>query len=120
MVAAGHGSCWSTAPATSTGAVAAPRRPTCRCSSCRAGPGPGTTGGAVATVAAALPAGLRGRVASIQALDPQAITLLLTDGRVVQWGSADAARRRRGSCRSCCAGRVSQFDVTDPELPFTR
>ncbi len=63
-----------------------------------------TTGGAVATVAADLPAGVRAHVASIQALDPTAISLLMHSGRVVRWGgpqrSADKARVLPAPCTS--------------------
>lgn len=80
-----------------------------------------TTGGAVATVASALPAPVRAKVASIQALDPNAITVLLSDGRVVQWGSAArSADKARVLPTLLERNGVSQVDVTDPDLPFTR
>jgi cell division protein FtsQ len=78
------------------------------------------TGGAVATVAAALPARIRARIASIQALDPQAITLLLTNGRVVRWGSADRSAQKARILPALLHERGDQFDVTDPDQPFTR
>jgi cell division protein FtsQ len=78
------------------------------------------TGGAVATVAAALPAAVRAKVASIQALDPQAITLLLTDDRVVQWGSADRSADKARILPALLKRPGHQFDVTDPDLPFSR
>ena len=86
---------------------------------------PGTsaknTGGAVATVAVALGAQLRGEISSIQALDSQSITLLMSNGTVVAWGSATqnglkaqvlgVLLRRHGQ---------HQIDVTNPSAPFTR
>lgn len=88
----------------------------------------GATGKAVATVAAALPADLRVRTKSIDAFDPDSITLVL-DGApagngdvLVRWGSAarssdkakivDVLRQRKKP-------RPGQIDVTDPDRPFT-
>jgi cell division protein FtsQ len=86
-----------------------------------------STGAALARVAAALPAGLRARVASIQALEPTAITLLLTDQRVVRWGSAqDSAEKARvlgallAQPAPAGAAAPTQFDVSDPAQPFAR
>ena len=79
-----------------------------------------TTGGAVATVAAALPAKIRAQVASIQALDPSAITLLLTHGRVVAWGSVARSGEKAKILPVLLQQKGSQFDVTDPSRPFSR
>lgn len=79
-----------------------------------------TTGGAVATVAAALPASIRARVRSIQALDPGAVTLLLTDGRVVAWGSVARSAEKARILPALLHQDGHQFDVTDPSRPFTR
>ncbi len=79
-----------------------------------------TTGGAVATVAAALPRKLRAHIASIQALDPAAITLLLKSGRVVRWGSADRSGAKAQILPTLLRQPGTQFDVTDPDRPFRR
>lgn len=79
-----------------------------------------TTGGAVATVASALPSDIRAKVNSIQALDPESITLLLTDQRVVQWGSADRSADKARILPALLERPGSQFDVTDPDQPFAR
>jgi cell division protein FtsQ len=79
-----------------------------------------TTGGAVATVAAALPARVRARIESIQALDPQAITLLMHNGRVVRWGGADRSTLKARILPALLAQQGSQIDVTDPTQPFLR
>jgi cell division protein FtsQ len=84
------------------------------------GPAARATGRAVATVAAALPAHLRSRITSIQALDPRAITLLLTNGRVVRWGSADRSTQKARILPALLKQSGDQFDVTDPDQPFTR
>ena len=79
-----------------------------------------TTGGAVATVAAALPARVRARIASIQALDPNAITLLMHNGRVVRWGSAVRSADKARILPALLGRPGSQIDVTDPDQPFLR
>jgi cell division protein FtsQ len=79
-----------------------------------------TTGGAVATVAAALPERVRARIASIQALDPQAITLLMHNGRVVRWGSSDRNADKARILPALLQQHGSQLDVTDPDQPFLR
>ena len=79
------------------------------------------TAEAVATVAASLPASLLAQVQSIQALDPTSITLLLSGQRVVRWGSADrSADKARILPVLLRAPGVSQVDVSDPDLPYTR
>jgi cell division protein FtsQ len=79
-----------------------------------------TTGGAVATVARALPAALLARIDVIHALDRSAITLVLTDGRTVAWGSAGASPVKARVLRALLKQPGSQIDVTDPHQPFTR
>jgi cell division protein FtsQ len=79
-----------------------------------------TTGGAVATVAGALSAALRTRIASIEALDPTAITLVLRNGGVVRWGSADRSADKARLLPVLLSRGASQYDVTDPDQPFTR
>jgi cell division protein FtsQ len=84
-----------------------------------AGPAGRTTSGAVATVAADLPASVRAKVASIQALDPNAITVLLTDQRVVRWGSADRSADKARILPALLSQPGTQIDLTDPDQPFT-
>lgn len=86
---------------------------------------PGTsaknTGGAVATVAVALGSRLRAQIASIQALDPQAISLLLDDGTVVAWGSPSQNDLKAKVLSALLTQPgLHQVDVTDPATPFTR
>ena len=78
------------------------------------------TGRAVATVAGALNARLRGRISSIQALDPQAITLLLTNGRVVRWGSEARSAQKARILPALLRQSGTQFDLTNPDQPFSR
>jgi cell division protein FtsQ len=74
------------------------------------------TGAAVASVAAALPPAVRTHVASIQAIDPSAITLLLTDQRVVTWGSAQDNAAKARVLPALLAQKGTRFDVSDPNL----
>lgn len=77
-------------------------------------------GEAVATVAAALPRRLLNRVDSIQALDARAITLLLENGRVVRWGSSDRSSAKARILPALLQRGGTQFDITDPDRPFSR
>jgi cell division protein FtsQ len=79
-----------------------------------------TTGGAVATVARALPARLRARITVIHAFDPRAINLVLSGGRTVQWGSAARSPAKARVLRALLKQPGDQIDVTDPDQPFTR
>ncbi len=79
-----------------------------------------TTGGAVATVAAALPAALRKQVESINALNPSAISLALTHGRIVQWGTAARSAEKSRVLPVLLARHADDIDLTDPDQPFTR
>jgi cell division protein FtsQ len=71
-------------------------------------------------VAGALSRTLRAQVASIQAFDPTAITLLLNDRRVVRWGSADRNDEKAKILPTLLAQPGSQFDLTNPDQPFAR
>lgn len=81
------------------------------------------SGSAVATVAAALSAKLRAKISSIQALNPDEITLVLADGRLVQWGSAgqSAAKARvlPALLHQTHDDSSAEIDVSDPVQPFT-
>ena len=80
-----------------------------------------TTGGAVATVALALGPQLRSQISSIQALDPQAITLLMDNGAVVAWGSAEQSSLKARILAALLPHSTQrQIDVSDPTAPFTR
>jgi cell division protein FtsQ len=79
------------------------------------------TAAAVAAVAAALPARIRRQINSIQALDPDSITLVLTRGRIVRWGSAGRTAEKAQLLPALLKQRgVHDVDLTDPDQPFTR
>lgn len=83
-------------------------------------PGSGAAARAVATVAAALPTRLRPAVRSIQALDAGSITVVLTHGRIVQWGSAARSADKARIVQVLMHRADRQLDVSDPDHPFTR
>ena len=76
-------------------------------------------GRAVATVAASLTPKLLAGVASVQAFDPTAITLLLSDRRVVRWGSAGRSADKARILPILLTQPGTQFDVTDPDQVVT-
>ena len=71
-------------------------------------------------MAAALPGHVAKDVSSIQALDPSSITLVLSHGRVVRWGSADRSADKARILPTLAKRNVDRIDVTDPDQPFTR
>ena len=76
---------------------------------------------AVAEVGAALPTSLRPDVQSIDALDPKAITLVLTKGRITQWGSA-TSNTEKGRILPVLLAHAkgdTQFNVVDPTRPYS-
>lgn len=78
------------------------------------------TGAALATVAASLPASLRAQVITVQALNPDAITLSLHGGVTVQWGDASGSEEKSRILRVLLPKHPSLVDVSDPGQPFTR
>ncbi|HSY14805.1 MAG TPA: FtsQ-type POTRA domain-containing protein [Jatrophihabitantaceae bacterium] len=73
-------------------------------------------GQAVAVVAGALPAAVLSELASIQADSPDAITLMLADGRMVEWGSADASGEKAAMLTAVLRQPGRTFDLTSPGL----
>lgn len=84
------------------------------------GAGARATATAVAAVAGGLPAAVLHRVRSIQALDPDAITLVLRSGTVVAWGSADRTAEKARILPVLLQQPGKQFDLTDPAQPVVR
>jgi cell division protein FtsQ len=85
------------------------------------GSDPAHTAAAVATVAAALPNAVRRQVRSIEALDPSAITLVLTRQRVVAWGSTARSGDKARVLPALLGQRhATHVDVSNPDQPFTR
>ena len=81
---------------------------------------PGPTRAAVAAVSQSLPAALRAKVRSIQALDATSVTLVLRHGRIVRWGNAQRNEDKARILPVLLQRPGTQIDVTDPDQPFTR
>jgi cell division protein FtsQ len=77
------------------------------------------TGAAVAAVAAALPRSIARQVRSIDALNPSSITLVLSRGRVVQWGSADRTADKARLLPVLLRHHPEQVNLTNPDQPYT-
>jgi cell division protein FtsQ len=75
---------------------------------------------AIAVVAADLPAGVRNRVTSVQAMDPDAITLVLRSEKVVRWGSVDDSALKARILPVLLHQPGQQFDLSDPTQPVVR
>jgi cell division protein FtsQ len=78
------------------------------------------TGQAVATVAAALSAPVLAQLAEISAANPQAITLVLRDGRTVLWGTAVRSQQKAALLPALLGQPGTHFDVSNPELAIVR
>jgi cell division protein FtsQ len=77
-------------------------------------------GAAMANVAAALSGTpVLAQLASIQALEPGAITLALRDGRTVAWGSADRSADKARILPALLARPGTTFDVSNPDQVFS-
>ncbi|MDT4958672.1 MAG: cell division protein FtsQ [Pseudonocardiales bacterium] len=84
-----------------------------------AGPNAQATGQAVATVAASLTPALLATIASVQAFDPTAITLLLNDHRVVRWGSDERSADKARILPVLLRQPGTTFDLTNPDQVVT-
>jgi cell division protein FtsQ len=74
----------------------------------------------VVTASAALPVALRGKVGSISATSPDSITLNLTSGVKVVWGSSDDSERKAAVLSVLMQREAKVYDVSAPDLPVTK
>ena len=74
----------------------------------------------MAQVAAALPASLRTGVRELTATGATAVELRLRDGRVVVWGGAERAPDKLAILPALLRRKGHLFDVSNPDLVFTR
>lgn len=74
----------------------------------------------VATVVASLPPGLRRQVDHVEATGPDSISLRLTKGRTVVWGSADRSDLKAKVAAAIIGAKGSVYDVSSPEHPTAR
>jgi cell division protein FtsQ len=68
----------------------------------------------------ALPAGVRQRVATVQAPSPLAVTLVLHGGRTVVWGSAADSRTKVAVLHALLHRHARVYDVSTPDVVVTR
>jgi cell division protein FtsQ len=78
------------------------------------------TGRALATAAAALTPGLRARIGLMQAQSDSSIVFVLTDHRVVLWGSADRSAQKANVLSALLNQPGTQFDISDPDVAVVR
>ncbi|MBA3530036.1 MAG: FtsQ-type POTRA domain-containing protein [Propionibacteriaceae bacterium] len=71
-------------------------------------------------VANALPTGLKNQVNRIQVDSPDAIKLLLSNGAVVAWGSADDSVLKAQVTLALLKRKAATYDVSAPHTPATR
>ncbi len=71
-------------------------------------------------VAAALPTDVLVQVARIEAGSPVEVRLVLRDGRVVVWGSAQGTQRKAEVLTALLSTPASQYDVSVPDRPTLR
>lgn len=81
----------------------------------RPGPRDTTTRSALA-VLAELPADLRSRLAIVRAASPDAVSLLLRDGRKVVWGGPGRAGDKAAAATALLRLPGTVYDVTSPEV----
>jgi cell division protein FtsQ len=72
---------------------------------------------AVVGVLRALPAQLRSLVVTVTAGTPGSVTLGLTHGRTIRWGSADDSVRKAAVLAPLMTRPGKVYDVSSPELP---
>lgn len=71
-------------------------------------------------VLAAVPAALRAQVVLVQGGADEQVTLRLTRGRTVVWGSPDRSRRKAVVLSALLARPARVYDVSAPDAPTTR
>jgi cell division protein FtsQ len=72
------------------------------------------------TASAALPDTLRAQVESISAASPDSITLNLSSGVKVVWGSSDDSERKAEVLSVLMKRKAKVYDVSAPDLPVTK
>jgi cell division protein FtsQ len=75
---------------------------------------------AALAVLAALTDPLRGQLRTVRADGPNDVTLLLTNGKQVRWGSPEQSERKAVVLRALLTQRGSIYDVSAPDLPTLR
>jgi cell division protein FtsQ len=71
-------------------------------------------------VLAATPPAVRPQVVEVRAASPDHVTLRLTQGRTVVWGSPDRGDRKAEVLTALMTRRAKTYDVSAPDAPTTR
>ncbi len=71
------------------------------------------------TVARALPPDLAARTQEIRASTPDAVTVLLSDGAVVEWGGPQESARKAAVLAVLMQQPARVYDVSTPDVPTT-
>lgn len=72
---------------------------------------------AVVRVLTALPAQLRASVIAVSAKTPGSVTLAITGGRTIRWGSADDSAHKSAVLAALMTRPGTVYDVSSPDLP---
>jgi cell division protein FtsQ len=79
-----------------------------------------SSGQAVAVAAGALTAPVLSKLAQVSANSPLSITLVLRDGRIVTWGSADRSAEKARLLPALLAQPGTRIDLSNPDLVVVR
>jgi cell division protein FtsQ len=75
---------------------------------------------AALAVLTAVPASVRRQLLEVRAASPEQVTLRLTRGRTVVWGSPERGARKAAVLTALMSRRASVYDVSAPDAPTTR
>lgn len=121
VVGVGAGTTWTlydgTGTQLGTATALAPALP--RLEVARPGPRDPSTRAAL-RVLVGLPTALRARVAAVRASSPEAVQLVLRDGRQVVWGGTSDGRRKAAAVVALLRLKGRVFDVSSPEVVTRR
>jgi cell division protein FtsQ len=120
VVVVTDGSQFELVDATGTSFRSVPTRPARLPEALVVGPRRDVTIRSVVTASAALPVALRAEVGSISATSPDSITLNLSSGVKVVWGSADDSGRKAEVLTVLMHRKAKVYDVSAPDLPVTK
>jgi cell division protein FtsQ len=67
-----------------------------------------------------VPAPQRAQVREVRAATAERVTLRLSRGRTVEWGSPDRGRRKAAVLTVLMSRRARVYDVSAPDTPTTR
>lgn len=68
----------------------------------------------------ALPPYVRADVRQVRAASPEHVSMVLTRGRTVEWGSLERAERKAAVLTVLLSRKASVYDVSAPDTPTTR